>query len=175
MAAVTIAAADDERAEGGLGEDAGGDVVWKSGLQWVTVHFSGFIAADCVDLFSEKRRQGEEVVQIADAEEVILIAVKFVGAVSAETKWTAQEKLGHRPGIASAEGGAAFHREEKGRRAGDRFEILQLGLHGGEAFGRAGTGVEPAEGGFSGITAARDDRIIAVVYQEMEFEPSCLG
>jgi len=89
MAGVADAGSNYERTERGLGEDAAGEVAGEGCLQGESIHFGGFDAGDGVDFFTEERWQGEEVMEISGAEKVVLIAVEFVGAVSAEAKWAA--------------------------------------------------------------------------------------
>src|SRR5579863_6678208 len=169
VAGVAVAAADDQRAEGGFGEDADVDVVGETAGLGETVHFGEFVGADGVNFFAEERRQCEEVVQIADPEKVILIAVEFVGAVGAEAKRAAQKKLRDWANFAGAESGATLGGDEEGSGRGDWLEILQLRVHGGKTLRRAGAGVVPAERGFSGVAATGNDRVVAVVEQKMHF------
>ena len=51
---------------------------------------------------------------------------------------------------------------------GNRLEVLKLGFHGWKAFGRAGAGVIPAKGSFSGVATARNDGVVAMVHEKMK-------
>src|SRR5690242_20539896 len=102
MAGIAHAGADDKRTEGSLSEDAASDVARKRRLHGESVHFGGFDAGDGVDFFAEERRQSEQVVQVAGAEKIVLIAVEFVGAVRAETQRSAEKELGERAYVVRA-------------------------------------------------------------------------
>src|SRR5229473_2214217 len=68
VAGVADAAADEEGAERGFGQEAGGNIVGELGAGGYAVHLSDFVSADGVDFFSEKWRQGEQVVHVSGAE-----------------------------------------------------------------------------------------------------------
>src|SRR5258708_39603910 len=108
VAWVAPASADDQWAERGFGEDAAVEVVGEAAFVRKTIHFCEFVGADGIDFLAEERRQGEEVVQIAQPDKVILIAVEFVGAVGAEAQRSAEEKLRDGTDVAGAESGAAL-------------------------------------------------------------------
>src|SRR5882762_10331490 len=108
VAGVAPASADDQRAESGFGEDAAVEVVRESTLVRKAIHFCEFVGADDIDFFAEEWRQGEEVVQIAQPDEVILITVEFVGTVSAEAERSSEKELRDGADVAGAEGGAAL-------------------------------------------------------------------
>ena len=169
MAGVAETASDHERAESGFGKDAGIDVIGKAGLQGETVHFGEFVAADGVDFLAKKRRQSEEVVEISQAEKVVLIAEKFVSAISAETERPAKEKLRYWTGVAVAKSSAPLRGDENGSGPGDGLEKLKLRFHGGKSLGSAGTGVVPAKSGFRSVATTRNDGVIAMVNQKMQF------
>src|SRR5258706_225735 len=62
-ATVDEAAADEEGAYGGFGQEACGNIVWEGGARGYAVHFSNLVGADGIDFFSDKWRKGQQVMQ----------------------------------------------------------------------------------------------------------------
>src|SRR5467141_4679790 len=65
MAGVAHAAADEERAQRRLGKQTRSHIVRELAAGGHAVHFSELIGADGVDLLAQKRRKGEQVMQIS--------------------------------------------------------------------------------------------------------------
>src|SRR5882757_4239738 len=97
VAGVAYAAADEDGAEEGLGEDAAGEVAGKFGsVEGVAVHFADFGKAGEIDLFADERREGSDFVEVAGSANEILVADEFVEAVGAEAS-DAAKKIDGRP------------------------------------------------------------------------------
>src|SRR4029077_16024823 len=97
------------------------------------------------------------------------VAKKFVGAVRAEAKRAAQEKLRNWAGVAIAESCSALrcHKYRSGR--SDGLEKLNLPFHRGKPIGCSGTGVIPAKSSLRSVAASRNHRVIGMVHKEMQF------
>ena len=83
VAGIADAAADEKWAEGGFGDHARLHVGWELRLRGKLVHLCEFVRADDIDLFAEEWRQSQEFMNVTGAEQVILLAEEFVGAVGA--------------------------------------------------------------------------------------------
>src|SRR5207245_11187035 len=134
-------------------------IVRKSALQREAVHLGEFVRFDCIDLLAKERRQSKEVMQIAEAEKVVLVAIELIRAVSAQPQRPAQEKLRNRTGIARTKCRATLGGHENRSRPGDWLKILNLAFHRGKAFERTGTGVVPPESCFCGVATPRNDGV----------------
>src|SRR5690349_14834156 len=107
MAAVADAAAHEEGAECGLRKHAGSEVVGEFALVDRAIHFCDFVGADGINLLAEKGRDRGDLVHVAAAEQIVLVAEELVDAVSAKPRRSTEEKLRH-AGVAGASGAAAF-------------------------------------------------------------------
>src|SRR5258705_11660651 len=85
VAGVAYAAADQDGAEEGFGEDAAGEVAGKFGSgEGGAVHFADFGKAGEIDLFADERGEGSDFVKVAGSANEILVADEFVEAGGAE-------------------------------------------------------------------------------------------
>src|SRR6516165_4088609 len=112
MAVVAKAPAYKQRTHSRLGQDASSDVVRKFAFLRESIHFGELVAGDGVDLFAEERRHGEQVMQVACPEQVILVPVKFVEAICAQAAGSAEKEQREGTRIAGAESGAALAADE---------------------------------------------------------------
>ena len=93
MAGVAHAAADEERTHGGFRQKSRSHVIGQVGVGGHAIHLANFIGSHGVDFFASERRKREQVVHKARAEQIVLVALKFVIAVGAEAQRSSQEKL----------------------------------------------------------------------------------
>src|SRR5882762_6416355 len=143
VAGVAYAAADQDGAEEGFGEDAAGEVAGKfRGVEGVAVHFADFGEAGEIDLFTDERREGSDFVEVAGSANEILVADEFVEAVGAEAS-DAAEKIDGRAEGGVAEGGGAFGAEKEGATRGDGLEVLDEEFERWVSVGGDRSGVEP--------------------------------
>src|SRR6266571_311871 len=78
VAGIPDAAADEERAYNRFGEKARGHIVRKSAPVGHAIHFAKFVGPHGVHLFADKGWQGEQVMEKARSEQVILVPVKLI-------------------------------------------------------------------------------------------------
>src|SRR5258708_39331830 len=105
VAGVAYAAADQDGAEEGLGEDAAGEVAGKfRGVEGIAVHFADFGKAGEIDLFADERGEGSDFVEVGGSANEILVADEFVEAVGAEAS-DAAEKIDGLGVVGGGEGG----------------------------------------------------------------------
>src|SRR5258705_2301481 len=143
VAGVAYAAADEDGAEEGFGEDAACEVAGKFGsVEGVAVHFADFGEAGEVALFADERREGSDFVEVAGSANEILVADEFVEAVGAEAS-NAPEKIDGRGEGGVAEGGSAFGAEEEGATRGDGLEGLDEEIDRWVGVGADRSGVKP--------------------------------
>src|SRR5262245_29250641 len=90
---VAHAAANEERPHGRFRQESHGHIVGKIAACGDAVHFANLVGPDSVDFFPEKRRQRNQIVHVARARQVILIALEFVLPVGAELQWASQKEL----------------------------------------------------------------------------------
>ena len=114
MPGVADAAAKEDGAEGGFGDESPDDIRGEPGDgKGIIVHFAKFTRTGEIDLFADECREGEDLVEIATAHEEILIAEQFVQAIGAQDVGAAEEKGGRRANVAKAKRGAAARGEKK--------------------------------------------------------------
>src|SRR5579863_1693903 len=125
MAGVADAAADENRAEGGLRQQASGTIRGKLGHagKRVTVHLGDFEIAGQIYLAAYERRKCKDFVEVARPYEEILVSLQFVEAIGAEAAHTAQKKLWH-TGLILAESSATLGHQIDGTSFGHRLEVL---------------------------------------------------
>src|SRR5258708_3628967 len=124
VAGVADAAADEDRAEESLGENAAGGVAGKLGSgEGIAVHFADFGKSGEIDLFADKLRERENFAEVAGAADEILVADQFVEAVGAEASDTT-EKIDGRTRGGVADGGSALGGEKKRAARRDWVEVL---------------------------------------------------
>src|SRR6266850_2069549 len=88
-------------------QKSGGDIIRKFARACRAVHFAELIRPDDVNLLAHKRRQGQQVVQVPRAEQIILVALKLILAIRAQPHRSAHKELRNaRAGRAKC--GAAF-------------------------------------------------------------------
>jgi len=144
MSAVANASAKDQRSNRGLGQDAESEIIRESAGVGKAIHLAELIACDGIDFLSRQSGQGQQVVQISSAEEVKLIAKKFVCAISTEAVRAAEEKL-RKPDAGETESGSAFADHEQGCRSGNGFEKPDAQIRNRKAVGTPRASVVPAE------------------------------
>src|SRR6266581_3448725 len=167
VAGIPNAAADEERAHDRLGEKARSHIVRKSAPVGHAIHLAKFIRPHGVHLFADKRWQREQVMEKAPSEQVILVPLKLILAIGAETHRPAQEEL-RNSRVRRAKRAATFALHENGGGPRNRLEIPQLQIHGREAASGSRALVEPPEIRFRAKTTPRNHGIIGVVQEVMQ-------
>src|SRR5580700_5599453 len=69
-----------------FGQDTGGNIIREFAFVCSAVHFCEFVRSNYKHSFPHERRQDPQVVQIACPEQVVLIALQLIQAVSAESQ-----------------------------------------------------------------------------------------
>src|SRR5215475_6511073 len=95
MARIPHAAAQKNRPERRLRNYSRRNIAWEFALIRKSIHLSKLERRRRINLLSDKRWQGEKVVQISCAKCVILIAEQLIRAVSAEPSRASQKILGN--------------------------------------------------------------------------------
>jgi len=75
VAGVADAAADEERAHGGFCQESCRHIVRKVAIGGYAIHLANFIGANRVDFFPKKRREREQIMHVARADQIDLVTV----------------------------------------------------------------------------------------------------
>src|SRR5216684_724627 len=167
VAGIPNAAADEERAHDRLGEKARGHIVRERAPVGHAIHLAKFVGPHGVHLFADKGWQREQVMEKAPSEQVILVPVKLILTIGAETHRSAQEEL-RNSRVRRAKRAATFALHENGRGPRNGLEISQLQIHGREAARGSRALVEPPEIRLRAKTTPRNDGIVGVVQEVMQ-------
>src|SRR6266705_3011535 len=167
VAGIPNTAADEERAHDRLGQKARSHIVRESAPVGHAIHLAKFVGPHGVHLFADKGWQREQVMEKAPSEQVILVPVKLILTIGAETHRPAQEEL-RNSRIRRAKRAATFALHENGRGPRNRLEISQLQIHGREAARGSRALVEPPEIRFRAKTTPRNHGIVGVVQEVMQ-------